>query len=100
MRDVGKEVVAVAFSGPKVKAMLDSLLLVFGVKILAKAQHHHFAGLELKVFTRQKDLVAWNEAQDPLVVLWQLVLDGGPNCAHRPWNVGFRLAKKAWTPSA
>ena len=70
MRHVSKEVVAVAFTGPKVKAVFLPLFGILGIEVLAKTQDNHLASFKLKVLSGQKNLVPGNEAQDALVVLW------------------------------
>ena len=62
MRDVAEKMVAVAFSRPKVKAVLGTLLLILGVKVFAKPQDDHLPGFKLKIFAGQVDLVPRNEA--------------------------------------
>lgn len=86
MRHVTKEMVAVSFTSPKVKAMLLSLLLVVGIKIQTKTQHDDLTQLKFKVFAWEKDLVPRDESQDPLVVFGQGVFDGSPGLGHVPEN--------------
>ena len=100
MRDVAEEMVAVAFSCPKVKAVLGALLLVFCVEVFAKPQDDHLPSFKLKIFAGQVDLVPRDEAQDPLVVFGQGVFDGSPGLGHVPENLGLRFSMNARTPSA
>lgn len=86
MRHVTKEMVAVSFTSPKVKAMLLSLLLVVGIKIQTKAQNDDLSQFKFKVLAWEKDLVSRDEAQDPLVVFGQGIFDGSPGLGHVPEN--------------
>ena len=100
MCDVPKKVIAVSFTGPKMKAMLLPLLGILCIEVLAKPQHNHLTSFKLKVLSRQKHLVPGNEAQDALVVFWQHIIDVKPLQIHDPVNWGLRFSKKACTPSA
>lgn len=86
MRHVRKEVVAVSFTSPKVKAMLLPFFGILCIEILAEPQHNHLASFKLKVLSGQKNLVPGNEAQDALVVLWQRNVDIHPLHIHVPVN--------------
>ena len=100
MSDVRKEVVAVAFSRPKMDAVLGFFLFVLGVEVFAKAQHNDFPKLELKILAREKHFVARDESEDALVVFGKGLIHGNPTFAHRPTKLAGRFSKKAWTPSA
>jgi hypothetical protein len=100
MRDVRKEVVAVALARPKVNAVLGFFLFVLGVEVLAKAQNNDFPQFELKIPAREKHLVARDVTKDALVVFGKGLIHRNPTFAHRPTKLAGRFSKKAWTPSA
>lgn len=81
MGHIGKKVVAVAFTSPKMHTVLGALLLVVFVEVPTKPEHNHFAQFKLQVLPRQEHLISRDKSEHTLVMMWQCIPHIDPTVA-------------------
>lgn len=75
MGNIGEEVIAIPFARPKMSAMLFPFFGLIGKEVFAKPQNDYFPRFKFEVFSRQKNAIARNKGQDPLIIHWEPFLD-------------------------
>lgn len=75
---VSKVMIAIAFTLPKVNAVLLSFVWTVRKKALKKSQHNHFPKLKLQILARKENFVPGDKCQYALLVCRQPVIHINP----------------------